>query len=296
MAPEDGPTAPLWEGTINADPYALLLSETNATVSGLTFSGQGAEVILDGGTPSLTDSVFMGVGRAFDGSNLSPNASSVVVTGGASPLVARNMIRDGGPIGVFGGSNPTIKANTLTGGPHIFLYVHGDGVVIEDNTIDGTLRWAIGSFRRGGRADITRNTITNPGANGINLTDGTADIVGNAISGATAAGITTGLELVNVVDNQLADNKIGVLFSAGEGEVSGNTVRGGDIGFALSTNVRVSGNDVEGASGPGISITFGAPMLRENRSCGNGTDLLIADRAQPDVDESNEICEAEPAA
>lgn len=295
-APEDGPTSPLWQGVLNADPYALLVASADATISGLTFEGLGSEVILDGGSPTVSDSVFNDVGWAFDGTDLGPNGSSIVITGGGSPLISGNEIRNGGPIAIFDRSNATIRSNTLIGGPHLYLASFGDAVTIADNTVDGTHRWAIGSFFSEGQAEITGNTITRPGANGINMSSGSATIADNDISGASEAGIITGLQPVDVNGNRLTDNRVGVLFAARAGEVTNNTVRGGDVGITLSTSVLASGNDVEGATGSGILVSFGTPMLRDNRSCGNDTNLNVADMASPDIDESNEICEDAPAA
>ncbi len=47
--------------------------------------------------------------------------------------------------------------------------------------------------------------------------------------------------------------------------------------------------------GAASSIAVGSPVLRDNRSCGNGTNLIVADTATPDIDDSNEICEDAPA-
>jgi len=46
---------------------------------------------------------------------------------------------------------------------------------------------------------------------------------------------------------------------------------------------------VTGVSGRGLALV-GSPVLRDNRSCGNGENLWIAEGATPDIDESNEIC------
>ena len=290
MAPEDGPTAPLYEGTITADPYAMLVTGPGAKISGLTFRGLRSEVILDGGSPTLQDSVFTDVGWAFDGVNISANGSSIVVTNGGSPTVSGNVIRSGGPIAVFGDANATLRSNDLAGGPHIYLADFGQEVVIEDNSIDGTLAWAIGAFDFSGRVMIEGNVITNPGKNGINLSQGSADITGNEVSGASLAGIATGLEPSNVVGNTLVDNQIAISAAFADGSVSDNVVRGGRAGIVVSRDLEVSGNDVEGVERRGIAVGGGSPVLRDNRSCGNGENLFVAELADPDIDDSNDLC------
>jgi nitrous oxidase accessory protein NosD len=297
-APEDGPTSPLWEGLFNADPYVLLVADTEATISGLTFEGLGSEVILDGGSPTLSDSVFNDVGWAFDGSNISPNGSSVVVTNGGSAVVTGNTIRRGGPIAVFGDADAIIEANTLIGGPHIYLNDYGTEVRIRENTIEGTFSWSIGAFDGdlSGHVVIEGNRFENPGQIAINMSEGSADIIDNEIVGASVAGVTMGLQPVSVVGNTFIDNRIAVSAAVGDGAVSDNVVRGGGAGIVVSRDREVSGNDVEGVESRGISVAAGSPVLRANRSCGNGENLWVGPNAEPDIDESNEICEDAPAA
>ncbi len=163
-APEGGPTSPLWERIFNVDPYALLLIDADATISGLTFTGLGSEVIARWRIAhARADSVFDEVGWSFDGSDTSPNGSSVVITNGGSATVRGNVIRGGGPIALFGGANATISSNTLAGGPHIYLANHGPATVIIGNTIEDTHRWAIGAFYTDGDVVIEDNIISRPG-------------------------------------------------------------------------------------------------------------------------------------
>ena len=88
------------------------------------------------------------------------------------------------------------------------------------------------------------------------------------------------------------DNELGIRAAQREGSIADNVVRGGTNGIAVGTAQEVSGNDVEGVAGRGIDIGFGSPVLRGNRSSGNGeANLFVAEAATPDIDDSNEICE-----
>jgi hypothetical protein len=117
---------------------------------------------------------------------------------------------------------------------------------------------------------------------------------GNIVSGAGTAGISTSASGSNLLENHLTDNQIGVIFTASAGQVSGNVIRGGLTGIMVSAangSVEFAANDVEGASGRGMSLLSGSPTLRDNRLCGNGENLWVGDEASPDIDDSNEICE-----
>ncbi len=292
-APEDGPTAPLQEGTISADPYALLVRGTDATISGLTFRGLRSEVILDGGSPTLRDSVLTDVGVAYDGA---VGENVILVTSGGTATVSGNQIRNSGQVTVMADADPTISGNTLTGGAHIYLDDPGTATIIEKNTIDGTLMWAIYLGDDGGAVTMRENVITNPAQNGIHINGGHADIVGNEIRGATSAGIVAGLDPVNIAGNSLWDNQVAISGASREGSIADNVVRGGGAGIALLGDLEVSGNDVEGVTARGIVILRGSSsILRDNRSCGNGENLFVAEGATPDIDDSNEFCEIAPA-
>jgi len=292
-APEAGPQY----GGFPSDFYALLLQDAGATtISGLTFRGEPSLVIVSGGSPMIQKSVFDSVGWAFDTRGSSYGGSSIQVNDGSTATIVGNSLIDGGPVGVFGESVPRIEGNTLIGGPHVFLSSFGDGTVIADNTIDGTLRWAIGVFDRD-PVTIEGNTITNPGQNGINFSSGAGTIRDNVISGAQLTGISTGLSAATLVGNELTDNKTAIGFSGAEGVVEGNVINGGEVGIVVAgMSPLVKDNVVRGVEGRGIVVGVNtSPMLSGNTSCENGTNLFIGDGATPQIDDSNEICEDAPA-
>ena len=292
-APEDGPQ---FSG-LPSDFYALLLQDAGeATISGLTFRGEPSIVIISGGSPTIEDSVFDNVGWAYDGSNISPLGSSIVVAGESSALVSGNTLVDGGPIGVFGGSTPHVEGNTLTGGPHVYLANHGEGTVIEANDIDGTFRWGIGVFDFD-PITIEGNTITNPGDDGINFSSGSGIIRGNVISGAQLVGIIAGRGPATVAGNELTDSRVAIAYSVAEGLIEDNTVVGGVAGIVVTgKSPLLRGNVVRGVEERGIVVGTGtSPTLSGNTSCDNGTNLFIGEGATPTIDDTNEICEDAPA-
>jgi nitrous oxidase accessory protein NosD len=296
-APEDGPTVPIEEGGFYEDPYAFLLQDTDATVSGLTFRGQPSAVIASGGAPTLENLVFDRTGYTFDGSTTSPAGNSITINRGAAAVVRDNAITGGGPIGVFDGSEPLIERNRLSDGPHIFGFGFGDGAVIRNNTVEGVLVRGVGVFQTPTALVIEGNTIIDPPLHGIDVQVGSPTVRGNTVSGAGSAGISTSTSS-SLLENRLTDNQTGVIVTASEGQVSGNVIRGGTFGImasAADSSVEFAANDVEGASVRGMTLISGSPVLRDNRLCGNGEDLFVADAATPDIDDSNEICEDAPA-
>ena len=73
-----------------------------------------------------------------------------------------------------------------------------------------------------------------------------------------------------------------------------NTIRGGKAGVVVAgtTSPSFVGNTVEGAQNRGFSIgARSSPVLRDNTLCGSSTNLFTHPQAQPDVDDSNEICD-----
>jgi hypothetical protein len=74
---------------------------------------------------------------------------------------------------------------------------------------------------------------------------------------------------------------------------AGNSITGGRTGIVTTgSSAQLSGNTVEGAWNRGVTIGGDATaVLRDNHACGNGQNLWVADAANPDIDDSNEICE-----
>lgn len=294
VAPEDGPTVLIQEGGLAADPYAVLLQDTLATVSGLTLRGQPSEVIASGGAPTVQNIHFDVTGYPYEGGTTSPAGSSIVVNGDSAAVIRENTITGGGPIGVFDGSDPIIEGNTLSGGPHIFGFGFGEGSVVRNNTIEGTIIRAIGTFRSSEALLIEGNTISDPGTYGIDASAGDATIIGNTITDAGQYGISisSGREAI-VRDNVIRDNRIGLAWSLGEGSIEGNVLTGGDAGLIITDGApSVSDNVIEDVDGRGLVVGSGtAPVLTGNRSCDNGENLVVQEGSEAIIDDTNEICE-----
>ena len=293
MAPEDGPTADtgVSSGMSGQESYALLLSDTEATLSGVTLRGAGAVVIASGGSPVLSGLHVDGVGKAYEGGG-GAGGNSIVINGGSTATVRDNTITDGGPIGVFDLSEPLIEANTLVGGPHIWGG-HGDSAVIRGNTIDGSLVRAV---YVGDSASLTieGNTFTNPGQDGVTVSEGSPVVLDNTISGASMAAVTvSGRGEPTISGNRLVDNNIAISWSALDGLIEQNTVGGGKAGIVIGGGAPiVRDNTVEGVEGRGIVVAFGAsPILSGNTSCDNVENLVVVKGATPEDDGTNEICE-----
>ena len=277
-APEDGPT--FTASTIYGDePYALLLTDTAATITGLTVQGDGSAIIASGGSPTIQGNVVNSVGLPFDGSSLS--GTSVAVTHGSTASVLDNEIRAGGEFSVFGEASPTIEGNRLVDGPHIFLREPGPDTVVRDNDISGTLSRAI-AVSGPGAILIEDNRISNPGTLGIRVgrnvgaegfeptvrnntiegagtgiavtTDGAPQIVNNTLTG-NDTGISWGGAAGAIENNTLVENQLGLSLRGAADLVSGNTVNGGRSGIIVtSSSMALDGNEVTGASGRGLAI------------------------------------------
>ncbi len=316
-APMDGPT--FTTSTIYGDePYAFLLTDTAATIAGLTVQGDGSAIIASGGSPTIRGNIIASIGLPFDGSSLS--GTSVAVTHGSTASVLDNEIRAGGEFSVFGEASPTIEGNRLVDGPHIFLREPGPDTVVRDNDISGTLSRAIaisgpgpiliegnrisdpGSLgirigrntgAEGFEPTVRNNTIEGASTSGISVTEGGAPrIVSNTLSG-NGVGISWGGVSGTIEDNTLVDNPLGLSLRGGADTVSGNTVSGGRAGILVASGSMVlDGNEVTGAGERGIAISGEAsPVLTGNVSCENGENLWVAEDATPEIDDSNEICE-----
>ena len=305
MAPEDGPTAPTHSES-SAEPYALLVSDNEATISGLTFAGEPSLVIVSGGSPTVADSIFDGVGWAFGTSGITQDGSSIVATAGTTASIHGNTIVDGGPIAVFGMASPTVEANVLRDGPHIYLAEHGPTTEVRDNEISGTLVRGIG--------------VSSPGP---------VLIAGNRITDATGIGIRVGNNTgaegwePTIRDNVVEATVLGIDVTAGGAPiVEGNTIRGARTGiYAARTGGAYSDNTIE-ENFVGISLVLGddAPPITDNTISHNDVGLVangagtfpilsgntICDNANfnmrlgddvtpPVIDESNDICENPPA-
>ena len=304
-APEGGPTIRIGQ-TSQIDPYAVLLDESAATLSGLTLRGEPSQVHIVGGAPVIEQLSFEGVGmpvpivRALNGI---PNA--IVIAGDSEAVVRNNVVRRAGPVAVHGSAEPLVEGNMLSDGAMITVYSAGDGAVIRDNTISGALSIAIFAAGRG-NYHVEGNIVTGAGGGGIvvghHLTEGIDPVVqGNTIRGSrigiqvgsaaapyvagntielNETGLLTGSESAGLVaeDNDFADNVVAIVIGRTDGRFEDNTILGGSSGIVMDAggSPTVVRNTVEGASADGVRIGAGtSPTFEGNRLCGNGQNLAV---------------------
>ncbi len=316
----DGPTFTT-SPDAGAEPYAFLLADSAATLSGLTLQGQSSSVIASGGSPTIEDNVFDAVGQPFDGVSYAFAGSAIVVTDGSTAVIMGNDLLSSGEIVAFGGSGPTIEGNHLVDSGPIWLEDASGDTAIVDNTVEGEFVRGI-SVSSPGRIRIEGNRIS--GASDIGLRIGRNSgaagyeplVIGNTISGSgigiivtddgsptiednTLVGNRSGIALGNdatgsVASNTLQDNIIGLHLDRSSAVAADNFIEGGQTGISITGGAaELAGNTVENVDNRGIEIgAEGQPILRGNRSCGNGEDLWISDLAEPVIDDSNEICDA----
>ncbi len=193
---------------------------------------------------------------------------------------------------MFEESAPTIGDNRFHDGPAIYGD-YGDRTVIRGNLLDGPGRTAV---RFGSPADavVEGNEITDREA-GIDSPYGpiaASTIQGNTISGATSVAISVN-GAARVGDNVLSEDRTAITWSGKEGLIERNTITGGENGIVIgSGGPTVQDNTVEGVVGRAVVIAgISSPVLSGNPSGGNGENLSVSDKATPEDDGTNEICE-----
>jgi len=299
-APVDGPVSftGVFDGNYTDTSYAVLLKDTESTVSGLTFRGESARVHADGGAPVLEDLLFEGVGMIPRGWYV-PQA--VIVTGRTRATIRGNTLSDGGGIQVYDRSNPLVIRNVLSGGPHI-VGGFGDETIIRGNSISRTLTNAVNitgpttaviegnlisdvptGINVGGRGlpgDEARGFDPLIRGNTITAVEGVAIDVAAAALPTIEANVLTDASIAiriarsdpRVADNELRDNGGGILIAAGSPTLEGNTITGGTTGISLRASEAT-------------------PTLSGNTVCDNETNVALSGGAQTPDTVGNDICE-----
>ena len=170
-------------------PYSIVLSDSDATLSGMTINGQQSEVYLYGGAPTLASMTYVGVGVPWLSSEPCPD------TRGCSPGTiqidrsSRATVRDSEFVGgygvvVGGSSDMLIEGNRFTGGTGIELDDPGNAAVVRDNTITGggIGLWGPTTMR------IEGNTLSDANQSAIILGNGSGEGLDPVITGNTIRG------------------------------------------------------------------------------------------------------------
>ena len=217
-----------------ADPL-LVLTESDSTISGLSLTGPGSSVVVQGGSPTLTDLRFEELGR-YD--SAAAVMDGLVINVHATPTITHNEFAGGGWIRVLGGSAPLIEDNDLRDGPTIWLTDIGEGTIIRGNRITGAPLRAIGLYGPGAPLiegnEITTLLAVEGAVAGIAVGEmgysafGTDPIIrGNTISEAR-----TGIEIAEgaaptIEGNDIDATESGLAFGGpGSAVITGNTICG----------------------------------------------------------------------
>jgi hypothetical protein len=285
-----------------------LLDDTRAEVRGLTFAGPEGEVaghtaaiVVDGGSPTLSDLVLDGADFALlIGSGSTATLTDSLVSGGgieaadrAEPLVARNDLRDGASIYGSMGDGTVIRDNTLTGGGSIgvggFMGDVPTNALIEGNTITGATGYAISTTTTidSAGAHVIRDNHISGSRNGIQVGAGSGP--GVSADGGPDAAAAQPL----VSGNDISAEMIAISINWTDAEVVGNTIRNAWNGIVLfgGGSPAIIDNEVE-VDGMGIDIGANtSPSVDGNDTCGGVASIKVHEDATPSMGE-NTTCDA----
>lgn len=306
-AVDDGPS--IKTGTLEGRPaldqrYAVLIVEADATLSGVTFSGEPSAVVALGGAPTIAGNHFEGVGleQSYEGDG---GSNAIVVGRGSRAMIYDNRVVDSGAIATFDLSNPLIVGNELSGGAHI-VGGFGDGAEIRDNRLEWA-NWGIES--RGdtapliegniiahvglpiraelGAAIIRGNHVEHDGSNetGIEYVDGSGAIEGNTISHYTR-GVAVSSFHGTISGNSIDAGFEGVILTDSGGAVSDNQIKAVFAGITIVDSSPVVTDNAIEASLNGVSVVGeeSAPTFSGNELCGTNAAVTVSDGAtEPDL-------------
>lgn len=297
-APEHGPsteTGVLADRPSTDQPYAVLIDEADAAISGLTFSGESSAVVAIGGAPTIARNRFEGVGREQDWEGLGGQDTEVVVginaiavVGGSRATIRGNRVSSSGPIASYDLSEPLIEANELIDGPSI-VGGFGNGAVIRYNRIE---RGSWGIESRGATAPLVEgNTLTEVGFP-IHAEQGAAIIRGNHVEHVSS--IDTGIRYHDgsgtIVDNTVNGYARGVVVTEFDGEITGNTIDSGFEGVNLTgSSGTVSANRIK-AVFTGIRLSGSSPDVVDNRIEGSVNGVSVAGAGSTPTFSGNVLC------
>jgi parallel beta-helix repeat protein len=269
-------------------PRGVLVRADGSVLEDLVIAGPGSGLAL---RVSADDVTLSGVEIDFDDATIDR-------TGGRDSMA---VLADAGDITIV---NSSLQGDLALGGPGGIVLRHNDvageigirdaDAVLEDNTIRaGPLRGSGVTVRGDSDATLVDNDIQVHGR-GIVLD-------GDGVSGTVTENVVTGSEaglylqegaVVTAERNTFVDNDVGIRSrSAGTSWLRDNTVEDNGAGILLSAgSTEVRGNLVTRNRNMGIGVLEDAsPVVASNQLCGNGTDLFVAETANPDSS-GNVIC------
>jgi nitrous oxidase accessory protein NosD len=278
--------APIYDGFwFGSAPYWFLLQESDAAISGLTFSGpvsdSGPNLVARGGGPLFQD-------IAMTGGNIYVHAGSAATVRDSELEGTWVFFEEQSPATIEDSRFAAVVANSTntrtSGGPSTIrnnrthgILIHGPALV-EGNEVVAPEESLWPDTQYGSAIDVQ-------GGDGWVIGDNTVTGFGDDFAINASRG-----RAGEITENVIVDSRTGIYLGAGSHEVVGNRISGGDDGILQGAgSSSITGNSVTGVSGRGFALG-GSPVLRDNHSCGNGENLWIAEGATPDIDESNEIC------
>jgi nitrous oxidase accessory protein NosD len=297
--PPDAPTV-AFEGA--PFPYGIRLADSDATISDVTMEGRRDTVslVVDGGSPMLSDLRVDGVGIAF----VFIGASTPTLTGSrwdgylavrdsAAPVIEGNTITRE-VVSIDGPGETILRGNTFLAGAGTSLSAGATGIVEGNELTGGSIAVDTGSdvlvqgnTVREFRGDVSRGAIE------VRDAGSRARIVGNRISGSSTGISVQSRTEASIEGNELTDNEVGMLILATDASVLSNTVTGARVGLAVtgagSGEPVIEDNVIERAE---TGISLGATTLARlsrNRLCDNEVDLRVFGD-NPTTLDGNEVC------
>jgi parallel beta-helix repeat protein len=254
-------------------PVAVRVIDVDAAIEhvSIEFPGDaGVALWLDGGNPTITDTMIRGADILLEaGSPIFRDSviDAYLAVRGASPTVEDSEIL--GHASVDGPGRTVIRRSTLREGTSASADATGS---YEDNLFTG----APLVVDTGSDMTVSGNTIR--------------DIVGGE----------AGIEVVGdgssavIVGNTVENAKFGISIEVNDGpesSVVGNTITGVRVGILVDSDgaTRVEDNTVTDASNFGIVLEGGQPSVSDNTICGSEQAFKILGDADPDFG-SNEVC------
>jgi hypothetical protein len=228
----------------------LVLTNSDATISGLTLTGPASAVVVQGGSPTLTDLTFDHVGG---GAGSGTVLEGLIINVYSTPLIADNEFDGGGWIRALGGSAPVIQGNVLRGGPRIELLDPGEGAVIRGNSITDAGWVAIGIYGSSSTV-IEDNRIVGGPVEAIAIGEmgykafGTDPVVRNNTIARVPCAITVAEDAApRIESNDISVTEFGFVFAAPSTvQVSGNDIQLGDGAMDVVEGIEAADPDGNG--------------------------------------------------
>lgn len=295
-------------------PYAIRVEDADVSIADLTLTGPTSALISLGGSHSITNVAFVGIGShdKADPDSIT-RFTGLILADGSTAQVRDSLFREASVI-VDPGAGATLEANEFetswvsvgTGRTAVAAEADLEPAVLETGGSDHRRTVIEGNVWTGSAdaiflgigetALVEGNEIRGGGAIAIMVMGAREGSVirGNTISDNRTAIMIVDDTRVDVSENEVSGNEIGLNISGRGATVRHNEIRDNTVGVIIASIVRgtsptLEGNTIEG-NVRGLSVSGGAsPLLRDNVICDNELNLSLAEGAQP-VFEDNEIC------